>query len=74
MDKASVFIYGCNGSVAQQVRIKEIDQDSHDVELRVRDRFCIGVRGKQVTPAGRSNCSCATTRPPSASPSTATRS
>lgn len=47
---APVFIYGCNGSVAQQVRIKEIDAESHDVELRVRDRFCLGVRGGQVTP------------------------
>ena len=47
---APVFVFGCNGSVAQQVRIKEIDAASHDVELRVRDRFCIGVRGGQVTP------------------------
>jgi FG-GAP-like repeat/Ricin-type beta-trefoil lectin domain len=47
---APVFVYGCNGSVAQQVRIKEIDAASHDVELRVRDQFCLGVRGGQVTP------------------------
>jgi FG-GAP-like repeat len=47
---APVFIYGCNRSVAQQVRIKEIDAASHDVELRVKDRFCLGVRGAQVIP------------------------
>ena len=47
---APVFVYDCNGSVAQQVRIKEIDAASHDVELRVRDRFCLGVRGGQVIP------------------------
>jgi hypothetical protein len=45
-----VFVYDCNGSVAQQVRIKEIDAASHDVELRVQDRFCLGVRGGQVIP------------------------
>jgi hypothetical protein len=44
---APVFIYGCNGTVAQQVRVKEIDA-SHDVELRVQSLFCIGVRGGQV--------------------------
>jgi len=46
---APVFIYSCNGTVAQQVRVKEIDI-SHDVELRVESflpkrSFCIGVRG-----------------------------
>jgi hypothetical protein len=49
---APVFIYSCNGTVAQQVRVKEIDF-SHDVELRVESflpkrSFCIGVRGGQV--------------------------
>ena len=47
---APVIIYGCNGSVAQQVRIKEIDSASHDVELRVQNRFCLGVRGGVVVP------------------------
>jgi hypothetical protein len=45
-----VFLYDCNGSLAQHVRIKEIDAASHDVELRVQDRFCLGVRGRQVIP------------------------
>ena len=42
-----VMIYTCNGTVAQQVRVKEIDL-SHDVELRVEALYCIGVRGGQV--------------------------
>jgi hypothetical protein len=42
-----VYIYGCNGTVAQQVRVKEID-DSHDVKLMVQSLFCIGVRGGAV--------------------------
>jgi hypothetical protein len=42
-----VFIYGCNGTIAQQVRVKEIDA-THDVELRVQSLFCIGVRGGVV--------------------------
>ncbi len=44
-----VFTYSCNGTVAQQVRIKEIDA-THDVKLMVQSRFCIGVRGGTVTP------------------------
>ena len=44
---APVFIFGCNGTEAQRVRVKEIDNKSHDVELRVSD-FCIGVKGGQV--------------------------
>lgn len=40
-----VFIYHCNGSAAQRVRVKEIDDGSHDVELRVRNAFCLGVSG-----------------------------
>jgi hypothetical protein len=51
---APVFIYSCNGTVAQQVGVNEIDE-SHDVDLRVQSRhfaeergFCIGVRGGQV--------------------------
>jgi hypothetical protein len=45
---APVFIYSCNGTVAQQVRVKEID-NSHDVELTVQSGdFCIGVRGGEV--------------------------
>lgn len=42
-----VYLYTCNGTVAQQIRVKEIDA-AHDVELRVQDRFCIGVRGGRV--------------------------
>ncbi len=41
-----VYIYSCNGSVAQQVRVRETD--SHDVHLGVRSLFCIGVRGGKV--------------------------
>ena len=44
---APVYIYSCNGTVAQQVRVKEIEV-SHDVELRVETLFCIGARGGQV--------------------------
>ena len=43
-----VYIFGCNGTDAQRVRVKEIDAQSHDVELRVESLFCIGVRGGQV--------------------------
>jgi len=42
-----VYIYSCNGTVAQQVRVKEIDA-THDVKLMVQSRFCIGVRGGTV--------------------------
>lgn len=50
---APVFIYSCNGSEAQRVRVKEIDAASHDVELHTPLRaggpdFCIGVRGGSV--------------------------
>ncbi len=41
-----VYIYSCNGSVAQQVRVRETD--SHDVHLGVKSLFCIGVRGGKV--------------------------
>jgi hypothetical protein len=44
---APVMIYGCNGTVAQQVRVKELDA-THDVELRVQGLYCIGVRGGRV--------------------------
>jgi FG-GAP-like repeat len=44
---APVYIYSCNGTLAQQVRVKEIDS-SHDVELRTRSLdFCIGVKGRR---------------------------
>jgi hypothetical protein len=43
-----VYIFGCNGTDAQRVRVKEIDAESRDVELRVESLFCIGVRGGQV--------------------------
>ena len=42
-----VYIYSCNGTVAQQVRVKEID-NTHDVKLLVQSLFCIGVRGGVV--------------------------
>jgi hypothetical protein len=42
-----VYIYSCNGTVAQQVRVKEVD-DTHDVKLLVQSLFCIGVRGGVV--------------------------
>jgi ricin-type beta-trefoil lectin protein/VCBS repeat protein len=42
-----VQIYSCNGTVAQQVRVKELD-GSHDVELRAQSLFCIGVKGGEV--------------------------
>ena len=45
---APVVIYSCNGTIAQQIRVKELDA-SHDVELRVSPLFCIGVKGGQVT-------------------------
>ena len=48
---APVYIYSCNGSIAQHVRVKELDE-SHDVELRVTTLFCIGVKGGDVI-AGR---------------------
>jgi hypothetical protein len=42
-----VYIYSCNGTIAQQVRVKEID-DTHDVRLLVQSLYCIGVRGGVV--------------------------
>jgi hypothetical protein len=44
-----VVLASCNGTGAQQIRIKELDRASHDVELRVGAPFCLGVRGQQVT-------------------------
>ena len=41
-----VFIHPCNDTLAQRVRVKEIDNTSHDVELRVQDAYCIGVKGR----------------------------
>jgi hypothetical protein len=46
-----VYIYSCNGSAAQKVRIKELDDGSHDVELRVRDLYCIGASGADASVA-----------------------
>ena len=70
---APVFIFGCNGTEAQRVRVKEIDNKSHDVELRVSD-FCIGVKGGQVVvgqPLELQKCN--GSPPRSGSPWTATR-
>ena len=39
-----VYTYQCNKSAAQRVRVKELGDGSHDVELRVRDLYCLGVR------------------------------
>lgn len=44
---APVFINDCDQSVGQQIRVRELDAASHDVELRVAS-FCIGVRGQSV--------------------------
>src|SRR5262249_52172694 len=44
---APVYLYGCNGSVAQRVGVREID-GSHDVELRVHGLYCIGARNNEV--------------------------
>jgi hypothetical protein len=47
---APVYTYRCNGTVAQQVRVKQLDA-GYDVELRVPNTsLCIGVRGGVVTP------------------------
>src|SRR4051812_34473098 len=35
-----VFLYTCNHSAAQRVRVKEIADGSHDVELRVQAQYC----------------------------------
>jgi FG-GAP-like repeat len=44
---ASVTLYQCNSSVAQQIGVHELQGGYHDVQLRVRDLFCIGARGGQ---------------------------
>jgi hypothetical protein len=44
---APVYLYSCNGTAAQAVRVNELDS-SHDVELRVQSLFCIGVKGGEV--------------------------
>jgi parallel beta-helix repeat protein len=42
--QAPVFIFPCNGSLAQQIRVVEIDS-SHDVTLRTANSsFCFGVK------------------------------
>lgn len=45
---APVFMYGCNGTTAQKLRVVEADDGSHDVSLRSSMGFCIGVRGGSV--------------------------
>jgi hypothetical protein len=42
-----VIIYQCNGTVAQRVRVREIGDGTYDVELRVRDLYCIGATPAQ---------------------------
>jgi VCBS repeat protein len=39
-----VFLYPCNGTISQRIRIKELADGSHDVELRAGSAFCIGAR------------------------------
>jgi hypothetical protein len=49
----SVIIYGCNGTLAQQIRVRELDAVTHDISLQLPGSpFCIGVAipaGRQVT-------------------------
>ncbi|HEX3478896.1 MAG TPA: FG-GAP-like repeat-containing protein [Kofleriaceae bacterium] len=45
-----VILYACNGTVAQQTRISELNDGSHDVRLRFGS-FCVGVHGGTVTAA-----------------------
>jgi len=47
-----VFLYGCNGSTAQKLRVVEVDDGTYDVSLRTNKGFCLGVRGGTVA-AGR---------------------
>lgn len=42
-----VYIYSCNGTIAQQVRVREVNE-WHDVNLMVQSQFCLGVRGGTV--------------------------
>jgi hypothetical protein len=39
-----VFLYSCNGTSAQRVRVVELADGTHDVTLRAGARFCIGIR------------------------------
>lgn len=42
-ERSPVILYGCNGSLAQQVRVTELDITSHDVNLKVPGTaYCIG--------------------------------
>ncbi len=47
-----VYLYGCNGSTAQKLRVVEVADGTHDVSLRSNKGFCLGVRGGAVA-AGR---------------------
>ena len=47
-----MFLYGCNGSTAQRLRVFELSDGTHDVSLRSNLGFCLGVRGGTVA-AGR---------------------
>lgn len=42
-----VYIYTCNGTVAQRLRVEEINDGSHDVELHVHKDYCLGVNGAE---------------------------
>jgi hypothetical protein len=43
-EHAPVMIYGCNGTMAQKIRVRELDATTHDVELSVPGSpYCIGV-------------------------------
>ena len=43
-EHSPVMIYGCNGTLAQKIRVRELDATNHDVELSVPGSpYCIGV-------------------------------
>ncbi len=46
-----VFIYGCNGTSAQKIRVVELADGTHDVSLRASKGLCLGVRGGTVAAA-----------------------
>lgn len=43
-EHSPVILYGCNGSLAQRVRVQELDVASHDIALKVPGTsYCLGV-------------------------------
>lgn len=49
-----VFLYGCNGTSAQKLRVVESSDGTHDVSLRASMGLCIGVRGGVAPRSGAS--------------------